>query len=310
MALSVHDVSRCCQRLCYVFFVARRKPQNPVSDIINQVGGWLGGSGPGTNPTVARVQSQVKEAARAADAALGGLGQAAVNDARRLSSGSGYVPSETIKAAAVNTAAAAAGYGAAKVAGKAASKVANRVLPAEIGVHHSVAMTGQPFTGTVRGSKAGRSLTAMDQQAGQSYFWTTKGRGGAAKAANEVKFQTEEIAFKYVDFPDESTAMGYVTRIPRGISKADPNLLGSTARQVAGGTQKVIKSVAGTGKPYYAVGKSFTDADAARLANAVRVAKAAEVTKSAAKIGGAAAGVAGAAVVAAKKRGRGGKNKR
>jgi hypothetical protein len=112
-----------CQRLCYVFFVARRKPQNPLNDISKLVGGWLGGSGPGTNPTAARVQSQVKEAAKAADAALGGFGQAVVNDARRLSSGSGYVPSETIKAAAVNTAAAAAGYGAAKVAGKAASQV-------------------------------------------------------------------------------------------------------------------------------------------------------------------------------------------
>jgi virulence-associated protein VapD len=110
--------------LCYVFFVARRKPQNPVSDISKLVGGWLGGSGPGTNPTAARVQSQVKEAAKAADAALGGFGQAAVNDARRLSSGAGYVPSETIKAAAVNTAAAAAGYGAAKVAGAAGKAVA------------------------------------------------------------------------------------------------------------------------------------------------------------------------------------------
>jgi hypothetical protein len=92
-----------------MFFFMARKPQNPVNDISKLVGGWLGGSGPGTNPTVVRVQSQVKQAAKAADAALGGFGQAAVNDARRLSSGAGYVPSETIKAAAVNTAAAAAG---------------------------------------------------------------------------------------------------------------------------------------------------------------------------------------------------------
>ena len=125
-----------------------------------------------------------------------------------------------------------------------------------------------------------------------------------------MKFQTEEIAFKYVDFPDESTAVGYVTKTPRGLSRPDPNLLGSSARQVPGGTQKIVKSVAGTGEPYYAVARSFTDADAARLANAVRLAKTAEVAKSGAKIGGASAGVAGAAVVVSKKRGRGNKNKR
>jgi hypothetical protein len=243
------------------------------------------------------------------DAAAGGVGSALVSDAQRMAQSGSSTPSALYKTAAVNLAAGAAGVGAAKVAGKVLPKVARSVLPAEVGVHHSVAMKGQPFTGTVRGSKAGRSLTAMDQQAGQSYFWATKGKGGAAKAAKEVKFQTEEIGFKYVDFPDESTAMGYVTKVPRGVAKVDPNLPGSIARQVAGGTQKVVKSVAGTGGPHYAVAKSFTDADAARLANAVRVTKAVEVAKSAAKIGGAAAGVTGVAV-GAKKRGRGSKNKR
>jgi hypothetical protein len=173
-------------------------------------------------------------------------------------------------------------------------------------VHHSVAMKGQPFTGAIRGSKAGRSLTAMDQQAGQSYFWSTQGKGGAAKAANEVKFQTEEIANKYVDFPDASTAVGYVTKIPRGIAKADPNLLGSIARQVAGGTQKVVKSIPGTGNPYGAVAKSFTSNDVIKLTRAVQQAKAVELAKSSAKIGGAAAGAVGAAAAATKKRGRGG----
>ena len=104
--------------------------------------------------------------------------------------------------------------------------------------------------------------------------------------------------------------MGYVTRVPRGAAKVDPNLPGSTARQVAGGTQKVVKSVAGTGNPYYAVAKSFTDEDVRKLTSAVRAAKAVEVAKSAAKIGGAAGVVGGAAAVAAKKRGRGSKNKR
>ncbi len=164
--------------------MARRKPQNPVSDIINQVGGWLGGSGPGTNPTVVRVQSQVKQAAKAADAALGGLGQAAVNDARRLSSGAGYVPSETIKAAAVNTAAAAAGYGAAKVAGAAGKAIANTGVPARV-VNK---VTGQSVV--VHGSATG-GLSTIKPQLGSAampydlaaYGWNPK----AYKKSDSIK---------------------------------------------------------------------------------------------------------------------------
>ena len=302
--------------------MAPRK-KNPLDDVAKTVGNWLGGAArayaditdrsrdvqPGRAARVQAALDATRAIGKVVDIATGGFGGAIIKDAKAIAYEDASVPSNLLKTAAVNLAAAAAGVGAAKVAGKVLPKVARSVLPAEVGVHHSVAMKGQPFTGTVRGSKAGRSLTAMDQQADQSYFWTTKGKGGAAKAAKEVKFQTEEIGFKYVDFPDESTAVGYVTKVPRGVAKVDPNLPGSIARQVAGGTQKVVKSVAGTGGPHYAVAKSFTDADAARLANAVRAAKAVEVAKSAAKIGGAAAGVTGVAV-GAKKRGRGSKNKR
>jgi hypothetical protein len=202
--------------------------------------------------------------------------------------------------------------GVAKVAAKTGipQRVAAKVLPREIGVHHSVTMTGKPFTGAVRSSNTGRSLTAMDQKAGQSYFWSTRGRGGAAKAANEVKFQTEEIAQKYVDFPNASTAVGYVTRVPRGAAKADPNLLGSTARQVPGGTQRVIRSVTGRGPAMGAIDKSFTSEDVIKLTRAVQQAKVVELAKSSAKIGGAAGVVGGTAAAANKKRGRGSKNKR
>jgi hypothetical protein len=288
-----------------------RRPKNPINDIKDAVGAWLGGSRGTINPQVQRVQRDLGTVAQTVDTfGTGGVGQALVSDAQRMAATGSSTPTALYKTAAVNLAAGAAGVGAAKVLGKVLPKVAQKVLPAEIGVHHSVAMKGQPFTGTVRGSKAGRSLTAMDQQAGQSYFWSTKGRGGASKAAQEVKFQTEEIGFKYVDFPETSTSMGYVTKVPRGAAKVDPNLPGSTARQVAGGTQKVVKSVAGTGNPYYAVAKSFSDEDVRRLTNAVRAAKAVEVAKSAAKIGGPAGVVGGAAVGVTKKRGRGSKNKR
>ena len=271
--------------------MAPRKPNKsrrdkPNDSLANQVGGWLGGA--------------AKVVGRAA--AQNPLVAQNIRYGKAVAAG----PTQLAKTAAIDLAAGAVGAGVGKAAGKVLPKVLRSVLPAEVGVHHSVAMKGQPFTGAIRGSKAGRSLTAMDQQAGQSYFWSTKGKGGAAKAANEVKFQTEEIANKYVDFPDASTAVGYVTRVPRGIAKADPNLLGSIARQVAGGTQKVVKSIPGTGNPYGAVAKSFTSEDVIKLTRAVQQAKAVELAKSSAKIGGAAGVVGGTAAAATKKRGRGG----
>jgi hypothetical protein len=292
-----------------------RKKQNPIDDLAKNVGGWLGGaartfadltdSSRDNAPREKGTQKFIEGSrmiGRTADALTGGFGSAALKDARKGSS----VPSNLLKTAAVNLAAGGVAYGAAKAAGAAVrsgavARAVSKMLPAEIGVHHSISMQGKPFTGSVRGSEVGRSLTAMDQQAGQSYYWSTKGKGGAAKAAREVKFQTEQIASKYVDFPEASTAMGYVTRVSRGAARGDPNLPGSIARQVDAGVQRVMKSVAGTGKPYLAVGKSFTDEDVRKLASAVRAAKAVEVAKSAAKIGGAGASVGGAAAIAAQK---------
>lgn len=98
--------------------MARRRG-NPVSDFIDTAGAWLGGTRNIQSPAVTRGRQAVQQTLGALDQAAGGFGRAAVNDARRLASGSGYVPSQTIKTAATNTAAAAAGYGAAKVAGKA-----------------------------------------------------------------------------------------------------------------------------------------------------------------------------------------------
>lgn len=97
--------------------MARRRG-NPIEDFINTAGAWLGGNRRIESPAVTRGRQAIQQTLGALDTATGGFGQAAVNDARRLSSGGGYVPSQTIKTAAVNLGAAAAGYGAAKVAGK------------------------------------------------------------------------------------------------------------------------------------------------------------------------------------------------
>jgi hypothetical protein len=97
--------------------MARKK--NPINDIVNQVGGWLGGRGPGTNPQVQAAMQATRAIARTADTATGGFGQALLSDAQRMAQTGSSTPSALYKTAAVNLGAAAAGVGAAKVAGKA-----------------------------------------------------------------------------------------------------------------------------------------------------------------------------------------------
>jgi len=187
------------------------------------------------------------------------------------------------------------------------------LLPKEVGIHHSVSKTGKAFTGKVLPSVAKRGVTALDQVAGQSYMWTTKGLGGAKRAANEAAFQVKEIAEKYVTFPGTPAAVGYVTRVARGVAKADPNLPGSIARSIKG-SQKVVKSVVGSGGPQGILEKSFTRENVQALTRAAQAAKLAEYAKSAAKIGGVAGAAAGVGKVAGGKKKRsargGGKNKK
>jgi hypothetical protein len=101
-----------------------RRPKNPIDDISKLVGGWLGGSGPGTNPQVRAAMQATRGAARAVDTATGGFGQALVSDAQRMAQTGSSTPSALYKTAAVNLAAAATGAAAAKVLAKTANKLA------------------------------------------------------------------------------------------------------------------------------------------------------------------------------------------
>jgi hypothetical protein len=112
--------------------MARRAPKNPINDIVDTVGGWLGGRGPGTNPQVQAAMQATRAIARTADTATGGFGQALLSDAQRMAMTGSSTPSALYKTAAVNLGAAAAGVGAAKVVGKAASKVVESGVPARI----------------------------------------------------------------------------------------------------------------------------------------------------------------------------------
>jgi hypothetical protein len=191
----------------------------------------------------------------------------------------------------------ASGFGAAPSVGRAVAKVASssrviravqavsrRVLPKEVGIHHSVTgPDGKLFRGTVRPSgKQGR--TAMDQIPGNSYFWSTKGKGGPAKAAKEAEFQTRNIAENWI--LDEGTrASAYVTKVPRGTSMPDMNVPGSRARTVVGG-QQIVRGVAGTGPVSRGTMSSLSASDLAKLTAGVKRAKAFEAASSTAKIAG------------------------
>lgn len=116
--------------------MARKAPKNPINDIVDTVGAWLGGNRGTINPQVGRVQRDLGTVAQTIDTfATGGMGQALVSDAQRMAATGSSTPSALYKTAAVNLAAAAAGAGAAKVAGKVVSAGKSRFR--EVGVHFS-----------------------------------------------------------------------------------------------------------------------------------------------------------------------------
>ena len=125
-----------CRNLLCLFALMTRK-QNPINDIINTVGGWLGGRGPGTNPQVQAAMNATRAVGKVVDTATGGFGSALLSDAQRMAQTGSSTPSALYKTAAVNLGAAAAGVGAAKVAGKVVQSGRAAVKGTYFGVHGS-----------------------------------------------------------------------------------------------------------------------------------------------------------------------------
>lgn len=180
-----------------------------------------------------------------------------------------------------------------------AQAVANpgSLMPSKIGIHHSVTSeSGKPFTGEVLPSVKNKSLTAMDQKPGYSYSWDIgKGKSGITRAVKEADFQTKNIADKILLEPGQK-AVGYVTRIPRGLAQQDVNVPGTIARQVPG-AQKIVNTVVASGPQYRGAMTSFSEQNLAALSKAAQTAKMVETAKSAAKIGA----VTAATVISTKK---------
>jgi hypothetical protein len=126
--------------------MAPRKPKNPIKDLSDVVGGWLGGRGPGTNPVIQRYERDLGTVAQTIDTFTGGLGAAALRDARNFQQG-GSLPTNVAKTAAVNLAAGAVGAKAAQVGGRAVAKTGvparmmNKLTKQDIYLH------GSPISG-------------------------------------------------------------------------------------------------------------------------------------------------------------------
>lgn len=153
-----------------------RKPKNPINDIVDTVGGWLGGRGPGTNPQVQAAMDATRAVGKVVDTATGGFGQALISDAQRMAQSGSSTPSALYKTAAVNLGAAAAGVGAAKVVGKVAQsgRVANPVAAALNAIKgERVVVSGTP--NKIKGSLLNPKISDDVPDTPVVYSWNPRG---------------------------------------------------------------------------------------------------------------------------------------
>ena len=177
--------------------MARGAPKNPINDIINTVGGWLGGRGPGTNPQVQAAMQATRAIARTADTATGGFGQALLSDAQRMAMTGSSTPSALYKTAAVNLGAAAAGVGAAKVAGKVVRDVVPAVAVARNAPRGNLAAQRGLLHGTSQKFKPGDVILPASKLPNKPVWnvsnpnvaYATSDQTFALKAANTARFQ-------------------------------------------------------------------------------------------------------------------------
>jgi hypothetical protein len=177
--------------------MARRAPKNPINDIVDTVGGWLGGRGPGTNPQVQAAMQATRAIARTADTATGGFGQALLSDAQRMAMTGSSTPSALYKTAAVNLGAAAAGLGAAKVAGKVVRDVVPAVAVARNAPRGNLAAQRGLLHGTSQKFKPGDVILPASKLSNKPVWnvsnpnvaYATSDQTFALKAANTARFQ-------------------------------------------------------------------------------------------------------------------------
>jgi len=226
--------------------MARKK--NPINDIVDTVGGWLGGRGPGTNPQVQAAMQATRAIARTADTATGGFGQALLSDAQRMAMTGSSTPSALYKTAAVNLGAAAAGVGAAKVAGKAAQTVRRNTNPFYDAVQ---AARANPARGFVQGTASAEDLMklrSVDRYGISGSRVKTppriiedtehlanirKQNASAYEYDNRVRMYSDDDLSKYSNLSEDIKDRGIQSPVTVGRFKGKPTLMEGNHRVIA-----------------------------------------------------------------------------
>lgn len=224
------------------------RKQNPINDIINTVGGWLGGRGPGTNPQVQAAMDATRAVGKVVDAATGGFGQALLSDAQRMAQTGSSTPSALYKTAAVNLGAAAAGVGAAKVAGKVAQTVSRKVNPFYDAVQ---AARANPARGFVQGTASAEDL--MKLRSVDRYGISSSGvknppriindaehlanirkqNASVYEYENRVRMYSDDDLSKYSNLSEDIKDRGIQSPVTVGRFKGKPTLMEGNHRVIA-----------------------------------------------------------------------------
>jgi hypothetical protein len=225
-----------------------RKPKNPINDIMDTVGVWLGGRGPGTNPQVQAAMQATRAIARTADTATGGFGQALISDAQRMARSGSSTPSALYKTAAVNLGAAATGVGAAKVAGKAAQTVRRNTNPFYDAVQ---AARANPARGFVQGTASAEDLMklrSVDRYGISGSRVKTppriiedtehlanirKQNASAYEYENRVRMYSDDDLSKYSNLSEDIKDRGIQSPVMVGRFKGKPTLMEGNHRVIA-----------------------------------------------------------------------------
>jgi len=196
--------------------MARKK--NPINDIVDTVGAWLGGRGPGTNPQVQAAMQATRAIAQTADTATGGFGQALLSDAQRMAMTGSSTPSALYKTAAVNLGAAAAGVGAAKVAGKVvqSGRVVNPVAAVKNKLTGQTVMVhGSPVSGLKQINP--RTGSTMAPEESVVFGWNPRVRNA------KTDIPTGVTQYTYGEGVGSGSA--YVVKVPKSATKKRGDIL-------------------------------------------------------------------------------------
>jgi hypothetical protein len=235
-----------------------RKPKNPINDIVDTVGAWLGGNR-GSMPSSgagAAWQASARSAAQSGNTnlvkglgevpvQLGALGMGTSAQVQRdVMYGVPGAGTQAAKEAAVSyVTGAAAGYG----VGKVATKVAGRVVESGVPARVVNKVTGQKVV--VHGSPVSR-LTKIEPRVGSNQLPESSVMFGWDPSKKGMQNQITRQAGKYTS-KNQGSQVGslYVTSIKKS-DVVTPDKLLNTGQVVSKGSGQVLKEIPASGKGF------------------------------------------------------------